>query len=125
MVPWLGVISEFVDQNSKISVGERRKGLDQSVGLAAIFFFLQLEQDVFLVFEEGVDNLLRIWSSCEAARQESETAFVYCHFTVHLNGFGVWERIDFIHVTHCSRCIILNFLTAPVNLKKNFTKWLK
>ena len=68
MVQWSGVTCESVDQNFKISVGERSMGLDQSIRLAAVDFFLQLEQNVFLVFEEGVDNLLSICSSCETPR---------------------------------------------------------
>ncbi len=121
VVLWCSVTSVAVDKNSKISVGVRRMRLDQGVRLAAIDFFLQLQEDVSLVLEECVDDLLSIWSSGETARKEGKTTSTYCHLTVHLNGFGVWQRMDLVHTTHCSRFVFLNFLTAPVNLRTTTT----
>ena len=60
------VTREVVNQNSKISVGKGWMRLDQGVKLAAVGFSLQLQQDVFLVFEEGVDNILAVLSCGEA-----------------------------------------------------------
>ena len=96
-------------------------GLDQSVRLTAIDFFLQLEQNVCFVIEEGVDNLLGIWSSSEAVGKENEATPIDRHLKVHLNGLGLWQRRDLIHATHCARCIILNFLTVPVNWIQDYT----
>ena len=122
VVLWCGVTSVAVDQNCKVSVGEIWMRLDQSVGLASIDLFLQLEQNILLVLEEGVDNLLSIWSPRKTARKKSKAATFNRHLTVHLNGFGAWQGVDLIHATYCSRCMILNFLTVPVNLKTTTTK---
>ncbi len=119
VVLWLCVTSEAVDQNSEIGKTSSRLRLDQGVRLTAIDFFLQLEQNVFLVLEECVNNLLSIWSSGEAARKEGEATSINRHLTVHLNGFSVWQRMDLVHATH-SLTLITNiyFLTAAKNLKK-------
>ena len=61
-----GVTREVVNQNSKISVGKGWMRPNQGVKLAAVGFSLQLQQDVFLVFEEGVDNILAVLSRGEA-----------------------------------------------------------
>ena len=64
--------------------------LDQGVKLGAVGFFLQLQQDVFLVFEEGVDNCLGAWSFVEAARKESEATATSSHLTIHRNIPIIW-----------------------------------
>ena len=92
MVHWSSVNGKAVDQDSKISVGEGWMRLDQSVKLASVGFFLQLQQDVFLVFEEGVDNILGVLSSGEAAGKEGESTATNRHLTVHLNGVSIWQR---------------------------------
>ena len=79
------VTRETVDQNSKISVGEGWMRLDQGVKLAAVGFSLQLQQDVFLVFEEGVDNILSAWFSGEAAGKEGEATATNRHLAIHRN----------------------------------------
>ena len=63
-----------VHQDAKIYVSVIRVGLNQSVSLAAIDLFLQLQQSVFLVFEENFDDLLNIWSQSKAVRKETESA---------------------------------------------------
>ena len=92
IVHWSSVNGKAVDQDSKISVGEGWMRLDQSVKLASVGFFLQLQQDVFLVFEEGIDNILGVLSSGEAAGKEGESTATNRHLTVHLNGVSIWQR---------------------------------
>ena len=84
------VARETVNQNSKISVGKGWMRLDQGVKLAAVGFFLQLQKDVFPVFEAGVDNILGAWSSCEAAGKEGEATATNHHLAVHRNRPSIW-----------------------------------
>lgn len=73
---WFRVTRVTVDQQPELNVGETRMRLDQSVGLAAIAFFLQLDQDILSVSEESVDNLLGITSSSNATRKKVEVTIV-------------------------------------------------
>ena len=109
------VARETVDQNSKISVGKGGMRLDQGVKLAAVGFFLQLQQDVFLVFKECVDNNLGVRSSGEATRKEGEATATNGHLTVHLNGVSIWQGLDRIHTTHSP--FILNLFTVSGKLE--------
>jgi len=47
--------------------------------------FLQPQQEVFLVFEEGVNNILGAWFSCEAAGKEGEATATNRHLAEHRN----------------------------------------
>jgi len=89
-VQWCSVTREAVDRDSKISVCEGWMRLDQGVKLAAVGFSLQLQQDVFLVFEEGVDNTLRAWSSGEATRKKGEATSTNRHLAIHRNRPSIW-----------------------------------
>ena len=115
-VHWCSVTREAVDQDSKISVGKGWMRLDQGVKLAAVGFFLQLQQDVFLVFEEGVDNILSAWFSGEAARKEGKATATNRHLAIHRNRPRISQRFDLIDTTHSS--LILNFLAASAKLKQ-------
>ena len=64
--------------------------LDQGVKLAAVGFSLQLQQDVFLVFEEGVDSILGAWFSGEAAGKEGIATAIIHHLAVHRNRPSIW-----------------------------------
>ena len=114
---WSSVTRVPVDQNTKINVVKIWMGLNKSVRLAAVVFFLQLQQNIFLVLEEGVDNLLSIWSESEATRKEIEATPCNVKFTVYLNRSSIWQWIDFVHAAHRSESVMLDFLAALVALK--------
>ena len=113
---WFGVTREVVHQDAKIDVSVIRVGLNQSVPLAAIDFFLQLQQNAFLVFEENFYNLLSIWPQSKAVRKETESAPCNFEVAVYFNWFSIWHRINFVHTAHRSWDVISNFYTAPVTL---------
>ena len=50
--------------------------------------FLHPQQDVFLVFEEGVDNILGAWFSGEPAGEEGEDTSTNHHLAIHRNRSG-------------------------------------
>ena len=114
----LCVTRETINQNPKVSAREQRVGLDQGIPLTAVHLFLQLQQNIFLVLEKGVDNILSICSSSETARKESKSSALYRHLAVHLDRIFIWQGLDFIHPTYCSRLEILNFSAVPVKLLK-------
>ena len=118
-VLWFRVTRKAVHQNSKINVGERWMGLDLSVRLGKTDFFLQLEQNVFPIPEEGVHNLLSIWSSCDASGKEIVGSISFNDFTSHLavdhNGISILQRLNFIHAAYC---VGLKAVAAPGKLKK-------
>lgn len=114
----LCVTWETINQNPKVSTREQRVGLYQGIPLTAVHLSLQLEQNIFLVLAKGVDNILSICSSSETARKESKSSALYRHLAVHLDRIFIWQRLDFILPTHCSRIEILNFSAVPVKLLK-------
>ena len=85
VVLWLGVTRVVVDQYTKINISVIWMGLNQSVGLLAFAFFLQLQQNIFPVFKESVNNLHTIWSIRDAMRKKSETTSFNVKFTEYLN----------------------------------------
>lgn len=86
-------------------MGELWKGLDQSVMLATVAFLLQLEQDIFPVHEECVDNHLGIMSSGDAAGKESIGAVpssdLSRQLAVHYNGLSICQGFDLIDAAYC------------------------
>ena len=85
-VYWFSVTRVVVHQDAKIDVSVIRVGLNQSVPLAAIDVFLQLQQNIFPVFEERVNNRLTIWSIRDAMRKKTKTTSFNVEFTKYLNG---------------------------------------
>ena len=118
VVQWSSVTRVAVDQQSEIDAGEMRMRFDESIKFATIVFFLQLQQNMFLVIEEGVSNLLGIWSSCKGAGKKGETPSADCYLAIYLNGFSIWQGINLVNATNCPRFVIFNLLAAPINLLK-------
>ena len=52
--------------------------------------FLRPQQDVFLVFEEGVDNILGAWFSGDPAGKEGEDTATNHHLAIHRNRPSIW-----------------------------------